>query len=123
MLATLLLTPADAAVDDELTAAAAAAKTAVEAPHGKQFEEAVGKAFGREHGITIQQCANGAKHRDLSNFEVFLRLDGSGVVDRLLVNPATTLSTCVQGKMAGWKAPAPTAPDYWVKIAVNLKGK
>ena len=72
---------------------------------------------------TIQKCAKSAKRGDLSNFIVFLRVDGTGVVDQALVNPATTLSTCVKGKMPGWKVSAPPAAGDRVKVGVNLKGK
>ena len=54
---------------------------------------------------------------------VFLRVDATGVVDQALVNPATTLSTCVEGKMPGWKASAPPAAGHWVEVGVKLKGK
>ena len=108
---------------DQLAAAESAAKAGAETAEGKMFEDAVGQAFGRDHGGTIHQCAKSAKRGDLSNFIVFLRVDGTGVVDQALVNPATTLSTCVKGKMPGWKVSAPPAAGHWVKVGVNLKGK
>jgi hypothetical protein len=124
VVATFLMAPDIVAVgQDQLAAAETAAKANAESADGKAFAESVGQAFGRDHGATIQQCAKKAKRGDLSNFDVFLRLDGAGAVDDALVNPATTLSTCVKDKMPGWKVSAPKAAGYWVKIAVNLKGK
>ena len=124
MLTALLMAPIYPALgQDQLAAAESAAKAGAETAEGKMFEDAVGQAFGRDHGGTIQQCAKNAKRGDLSNFIVLLRVAGTGVVDQALVSPATTLSTCVKGKMPGWKASAPPAAGYWVKVGVNLKGK
>lgn len=103
--------------------AEAAAKADAETAEGKAFGEALAQAFGREHSSTIQRCAKGAKRPDLSDFDLFVRLDGTGVVDQAAVSPATTLATCVQAKMAGWKVSAPPRAGFWVKVDVNLKSK
>jgi len=103
------------------------AKSAAEAdagtPEGKKFGEALAQAFGREHGSTIQQCAKKTKRPDLSDFDLFLRLDGTGVVDQALEEPATAIATCVREKMSGWKVSTPPHAGFWVKVDVNLKPK
>lgn len=123
-LATLLLAPVHPSLgQDHLPAAESAAKAGAETTEGKEFEDAVGQAFGRDRGGTIQQCATNARRGDLSNFIVFLRVDGTGVVDQALVKPATTLATCVQVKMAGWKLSVPPRAGFWVKVGVKLETK
>lgn len=108
---------------DQLSAGESAAKADAETVEGKKFGETLGKAFGREHRSTIQRCAKEAKRPDLSDFNLYLRVDGAGVVDQSLVKPATTLASCVRDKMLGWKISAPPHAGFWVKVGVNLKGK
>lgn len=120
----LLLVPVPSALaQDEIQAAESAAKSGAETAEGKKFEEALGSAFGRAHASTIQGCAKQVKRADLSDFDLFLRVDEGGTVDRALVKPASTLATCVRDKMPGWKALAPPHAGYWVKVGVNLKSK
>ena len=120
----LLVAPVEAALgQDDLPAAEAAAMANVETTDGKQFAEALEKGFGREHGRTIQQCAKGSKRADLSDFDLFLRVDGTGVVDQALVMPTTTLATCVAGKLRGWKTSVPPHAGFWVQVEVILKSK
>lgn len=107
----------------QVSEAQSAAKADAETAEGKKLGEALSQAFGRDHGSTIQRCAKGAKRPDLSDFDLFLRLDGAGAVDQALVEPATALATCVQAKMPGWKVSAPPHAGFWVKIDVNLKSK
>ena len=109
--------------EDQIPVAESAAKAGAASPEGKKFQEGVGQAFGRDHSATIQQCAKQATRRDIVNFDLFLRIGGSGVVQLALVRPANALSTCVQAKMDGWKTLTPPAADFWVKVGVNLKGK
>jgi hypothetical protein len=103
------------------------AKSAAEADagtaEGKKFGEAVAQAFGREHGSTIQRCAKETKRPDLSDFDLFLRLDVTGVVDQAIEEPATAIATCVRRKMSGWKVSTPPHAGFWVKVDVNLKPK
>ena len=124
LLAALLMVPVPVAVgQDPVAVAESEATTDAASAEGKTFSDVVGQAFGREHAVTIQQCAKSAKRRDLANFDVLLRIDGSGVVDQALVTPATSLSICVQGKLTGWKISVPPRAGFWAKVAVNLKGK
>jgi protein-tyrosine-phosphatase len=120
----LLLVPSSSTLaQDEILAAESAAKAGAETAEGKKFEEALGSAFGRTHGSTIQRCAKQVKRADLSDFDLFLRVDEGGTVDQALVRPATTIATCVRDKMPGWKALAPPHAGFWVKVGVTLKSK
>jgi len=120
----LLLIPISSTLaQDELAAAESAAKAGAETAEGKTFEEALGSAFGRAHGSTIQSCAKQVKRADLSDFDLFLRVDEGGTVDQALVKPASTIATCVRDKMPGWKVLAPPHAGFWVKVGVNLKSK
>ena len=108
---------------DEISTVETAAKAGAETAEGKKFGDELGQAFGREHASTIRRCAKVTKRPDLSNFDLFVRVDGAGVVDQALVNPATNLATCVKDAMPGWKVSAPTQAGFWVKVGVVLKGK
>lgn len=107
--------------EDRLAAAEAAVAANAQTPEGKAFDEALGEAFGREHGKTIQRCAKEVKRPNLSNFELFLRLGADGKVVEALVKPETNLGLCVRDKLVGWSAPAPSRPDFWASVAVKLK--
>lgn len=124
LLTGLSAAPALRALSDDPTAAAeAAAKANAGSPAGKKYEETVGQAFGRDHGVTVGQCAKAAKRPELSDFDLFVRVDSAGTVGEALVRPRTNLSGCVQGKLPGWKVKEPPHDAFWVKIAVNLKRK
>jgi len=124
VLALALLAPLRIAIgQDEISAAEAAAKAGADTAEGKKFGEALGQAFGREHGSTIQRCARETKRPDLADFDLFVRVNGSGVVDQALVAPSTTLATCVRDKMPGWKIAVPPQGGFWVKVGVTLKSK
>jgi hypothetical protein len=105
----------------ELSQAKSAAEADSGTAEGKKFGEALAQAFGREHGNTIQRCAKETKRPDLSDFDLFLRIDGAGVVDQAIEEPATALATCVREKMSGWKVSTPPHAEFWVKVDVNLK--
>ena len=109
--------------DDECIAAEAAAKADAATPTGERYQETVGQAFGKDHGVTVGQCAKTTKRPDLSDFGLLLRVGATGVVEEVLVKPRTNLSGCVQGKLAGWKVPEPPHAGFWVKVAVSLKRK
>jgi hypothetical protein len=120
----LLLTPLSiATAQDDLPTAESAAKAVADTEDGKKFQEAVGSAFGREHGSTIQRCAKEAKGAGLANFDLFLRIGQGGTVDEALVNPPGPIASCVKDKMTGWRVSVPPHPGFWVKVGVNLKSK
>lgn len=112
-----------ASAPDTLAVAESAARAGEATPEGKKLSESVGQAFGREHGTTIQKCAKETKRPNLANFDLFLRLEGTGNVDQVWVKPTTNLATCVQGKLVGWKTTKPSKGGTWVKVAVVLKPK
>jgi hypothetical protein len=107
----------------QISQAKSAAQADAQTAGGKKFGEALAQAFGREHSSTIQRCAKETKHPDLSAFDLFLRLDGTGVVDQAFEEPATALATCVREKMSGWKVSTPPHAGFWVKVDVDLKRK
>ena len=109
--------------DDQTTAAEAAAKADAATPAGEKYQETVGRAFGRDHGVTVGQCAKATKRPDLSDFDLLLRVGAEGVVEEVLVKPRTNLSGCVQGNLTDWKVPGPPHAGFWVRVAVNLKRK
>ena len=108
-------------VDDRVRTVETAASANASTLEGKSYEDKVGKAFGRDQSASVQQCAKSSSKVALSDFDLFLRVNTDGVVEDVLVRPASTLSTCVQGRLAKWRVPAPARPDYWVKIAVRLR--
>lgn len=97
---------------DELSTVETAAKASAESAEGKKFGDELGEAFGREHASTIQRCAKTTKRPDLSNFDLFVRVDGAGVVDQALVSPATNLASCVKDAMPGWRVSAPPQSGF-----------
>ena len=115
--------PGDVVAEDPVAAAESAARATAATPEGKKYEDAVGAAFGREQGKSIQSCASEVSRPDLSDFQVFVRVSAAGQVEQALVKPSTNLAVCLQGKLKGWKVPAPPQADSWVGIQVDLKRK
>ena len=109
--------------DDPTAAAEAAAKADAAAPAGQKYQETVGQAFGKDHGVTVGQCAKATERPDLTDFDLLLRVEATGVVQEVLVKPRTNLSGCVQSELAGWTLPGPPHAGFWVKVAVSLKRK
>ncbi len=114
-------TVARAGQTDRANAAEAAAKANVVSSAGQAYQESVEKAFGREHGSSVRQCAKSVRRPDLSDFSVFLKVDTEGTVGDVLVRPMTNLSTCVQGKLTKWRMPGAPRAGYWVEVAVKLR--
>jgi hypothetical protein len=108
---------------DAFARADAEAEAFAATPEGKEYGEAVGRSFGRDHAATINRCAKTTKRPDLSKFDLLLRIDATGVVQEVLVKPETNLAVCVSRALKGWKVAAPPRPDAWVKVAVALKRK
>ena len=49
--------------NDKSSVVEAAAKDDAATPDGKKYGEIVGQAFGKEHGVTVGQCAKATKGR------------------------------------------------------------
>jgi len=109
--------------EDPFTRADTEAKALTATPEGKDYGEAVGRAFGRDHAATINRCARTTKRPDLSNFDLLLRIDAAGVVQEALVKPGTNLAACVCGALKGWKVAPPPRSDAWVRVGIALKRK
>ncbi len=112
---------ASSTASDPVGAAESAAEASAATAQGKKFRDAVGMAFGREHGKTVQACAKELGRPDLSTFILLLQISGVGEVEQALVKPRTNLAVCVQGRLKGWKAGVPPAPGVWVKVRIQKK--
>jgi hypothetical protein len=115
--------PSSTQVADRLAVAVAAVKANASTAAGRAYQEVVGKAFGRDHSATVGQCARGVKRTDLSDFSAFIRVGRRGVVEEVLVKPATNLSACTQQRLAHWAVPEAPSADYWVSVDVRLRAK
>ena len=104
---------------DATATAEAAARASAATDAGKQYEESIGAAFGREHPKTVGACAK-SHRRDLGDFDLLVRV-GAGVADEVLAKPANPFSDCVRAKLVGWRVAPPPDPPRWVRIAVKLK--
>lgn len=107
--------------DDPVAAAESLASASAATPEGKQYEAALGTAFGRDQGKHLQSCAREVGRPDLSAFLALVRVSAAGEVQEALVKPRTNLAVCLQGKLRGWKVAAPPQADSWVSVQVNLK--
>lgn len=122
LLTGLTLTPAHAAVtDNRIAIAEASARAGAARPEGRKFEEIVGQAFGRERAATVAQCARSMRRPELSDFDLFLRVNVTGTVEESLAKPTTNLADCVRSKLVGWRVPAPPRAGHWVKVGVKLR--
>ena len=115
--------PGNAVAGDPVAAAESAARATAATPEGKEYEDEVATAFGRDQGKSIQACASEVKRPDLSDFQVFVRVSAVGQVEQALVKPSTNLAVCLQGKLKAWKVGAPPQADSWVSVHVKLKRK
>ena len=88
---------------------------------GKSYGKTLERAFSKENGGTVSQCAKDLDKPDLTSFTVLLRIGGDGVTNEVLVKPESNLSVCVKVKLVGWKTPPPPHANFWAKLEVKLK--
>jgi hypothetical protein len=118
-----LTSPGLVAADESWSTAEAAAVSEWKSSEGKSYGRSLEKAFAKDHSATIGVCANELQQPDLSKFTLLLRIDAAGVVERAMVNPATNVAACLEGKMKGWKTLPPPHGGFWAKLGVKLGAK
>jgi|SRR6266700_4082291 len=87
-------------------------------PQGREYDATVGKEF-ENLGSSIQDCVQ-RSGGNLPSFNLYLIIAQNGSIRRTVDVPHTFLSGCVMAKMHGFSFSAPPAPDYWVKISLNI---
>lgn len=99
------------------------ARNAIEAnlktAEGKAYDAALGKEFQQKYLDTLRECkkvANG----DLSSFRILIRLDKDGSMKEILLRPAKKVGSCARDALLKGKFGAPSRPEYWVGIYLQL---
>ena len=90
---------------------------------GKSYGKSLERAFSKEKGGAVSQCAKDLDKPDLTNFTVLLRIGGDGVANEVLVKPESNLAVCVKAKLEGWNTPPPPHANFWAKLEVKLKAR
>ena len=119
----LSMTSQGPGANDPVAAAERAADASAATPEGKKFEVAVGTAFERDQGKSIQACATAIGRPGLSDFRLLIYLSAAGEAEQVLAKPDTNLAACVRGKLKGWKVGQKSVAAGWVGVHVKLRAK
>jgi hypothetical protein len=100
-------TPANPSADFETRVHAA--KMAEAAATGPAYQKALWGKIGNPTTDAYKGCLAGNKPEDKSPFTLVLDVDAQGRPQRVVVQPATRVATCMAGQFADWTFPVPPA--------------
>ena len=112
-----------AAMGSESIRVARVAEAAIAAnmktPAGQQYDATVAREFQENFGQAMQECAQRSPG-NMQGFDLYLIVAQNGAIRRSIASPQSALNMCLLGKMYSYKFSPPPAPDYWVKITMNM---
>ena len=104
----LLLASTPAGPNDDFQTRVHEAKMAEAAATGPAYQKALWGRIGTPTTDAYKGCLAG-NHDDKSPFTLVLDVDAHGTPQRIAVQPATPVATCMAGQFATWTFPAPPA--------------
>jgi hypothetical protein len=105
----------------QLSAALAAVEANLKTSAGKQYDEALGKEFPAKYLSSLKQCKQSSPDGAAADLDMFLKLDGEGKVQEVLVYPETPFSVCCRTALQTAKFSSPPHGDYWVNVHLQAK--
>ena len=105
----LLLGNAPANPNDDFEARVHAAKMAEAAATGPAYQKALWGRIGNPTTDAYKGCMAGDATTGKSPFTLVLDVDAQGKPQRIAVQPATPVASCMAGRFAAWTFPAPPA--------------
>lgn len=100
-------TPANGGADFE--ARVHQAKMAEAAATGPAYQKVLWGKIGNPTTDAYKGCLAGNKPADKSPFTLVLDVDAHGKPQRIVVQPASKVATCMAGQFASWTLPTPPA--------------
>jgi len=111
-----------AADKKQLSDAVAACEANLKTPAGKQYDESLSKEFPAKYLPSLKQCKQSLPEgANMDPFDMFLKLDGKGKVQEVLVYPETPLALCARTALLAGQFSSPPHDDYWVNIHMHPK--
>lgn len=114
--AALTATPPPAA---DFAARVQRAKLAEAAMAGTAYQKALWGRIGRPVTDAYKACL-AANHDDRTPFTLVFDVDAAGKPQRLEVQPATAVASCLAGRFAAWSYPAPPATPAPYPLEVDF---
>ena len=104
----LLLATIPTHTGDDFATRVQQAKLAEAATTGPAYQKALWDQIGNPTTAAYNACLK-ANRNDTTPFTLVLDLDAHGKPQRIDVQPALPIATCMAGRFAGWAFPAPPA--------------
>ena len=105
----LLLGTTPANPNDDFETRVRQAKLAEAAATGPAYQKALWGRIGDPTTDAYKSCLAGNKPEDKSPFTLVLDVDAQGRPQRIAVQPASAVATCMAGRFAAWTLPVPPA--------------
>jgi hypothetical protein len=119
-----IVSSAWAANDDAETtsfqSALAKARANVATAEGEKFDMDFGMQFGERYVNTLTRCTEGVAEADLGEFDLLVRLSAQGKPEEILVEPATSVATCLSKDVRKGQFIKPPRESYWVRVEMRL---
>jgi hypothetical protein len=96
------------------------AKKQASTPDGKKYEKTVFRAIGQEVANFMRACTSYVKKEELTNFNLFVRIDSNGNASESLLYPKDALSICFSGLMRGINYP-PHKFDAFFLLNIDMQ--
>ena len=87
---------------------------------GKDYDARIAKEFQPRYTSVVHSCAAAAKPEDKKTFTLYTQFEANGRVKTVVLDPANTLTQCIQKILAKDAFSPPPRPDYWVQITIQL---
>ncbi|MEW9571781.1 peptidase C13 [Rhodanobacter sp. Si-c] len=110
-------TPSNAGADFETRVHQA--KMAEAAATGPAYQKALWGKIGNPTTDAYKGCLAG-NHDDKSPFTLVLDVDAHGKPQRIVVQPAAPVATCMAGQIAGWTLPVPPASPVPYPLEIDF---
>jgi len=111
-----------AADKKKLSDALAAVDANLKTSAGKKYDESLGGEFSAKYISSLKQCKQSMPTgANADPFDMFLKLDGKGKVQEVLVYPESQLAVCARNALLEGQFIAPPHNDYWVNVHMNPK--
>jgi len=88
---------------------------------GRDYDAKIGKEFQPRYAPVLKSCADAAKPEDKKTFTLYAQFEANGRVQKVLLDPANTLTECMQKILAKDAFSPPPRADFWVQITIELR--
>jgi hypothetical protein len=105
----------------DFDAALKAADENLKSKNGEKYDVAFARKAGPWLSSALVKCTKGLPTSDLEPFTVLVCVAESGIVEEVMVRPATKVALCLKPLFASKKAPKAPGPSWWVKMDIAIR--